>query len=281
MRVLVTGATGNVGRAALHSVCKAGLQARAGVRAHDASLPPGVEQVVVDFTDPSTWDHALDGVDALFLLRPPQLSDMGPTLNAFVDRGADRLEHVVFLSVAGAEGNRFIPHAAVEAHLREGSVPYTFLRASFFGQNLCGPYRDDIRDDDRLFVPAGHQPVTWVDTRDLGEVAATCFADPTLRGRALHLTGAEARTFDEVAASLTEQLGRPIRYVPASILGYLYHQRVRRQNPWAAALVYTVLHTALRLGAEREVDPTLAEILGRPPRTIDDTIRDHLSLWMP
>jgi uncharacterized protein YbjT (DUF2867 family) len=277
MRVLVTGATGNVGSAAATHLRDLGVTVRAAARSGAAF--PGMESAALDLHAPETWDAALDGVDGLFLLRPPAISDVGPTLNALVDRGRGRLKHVVFLSVAGAEKNTVIPHAKVEKHLRSSGIPWTFLRAGFFGQNLCGPYREDIRDDDRLYVPAGQEAVSWVDTRDLGEAAARAFLTEDARGQAWLLTGREARTYQEVAGLLSEELGRSIRYQPASVPGYLYHLRRRRGLPWAPAVVYTVLHTAIRMGAERRVDPTLAAVLGRPPRTIADTITDHLDLW--
>lgn len=278
MRVLVTGSTGNVGKNVVRSLHDLGLDAVAGVQ--PGSPPhPDAPSVALDFLDPSTWDEALAGVDGLFLLRPPPISDVGPTLNALVDRGRGQLRHVVFLSVAGAEKNTFIPHAKVEKHLVEGDTPWTFLRASFFGQNLCGPYRADIRDDDRIYVPAGHQPVSWVDTRDLGEAAARAFLTDQAHDTAWTLTGHETRTFDEVAALLSQHLGRSIRYQPASIAGYLRHLRTQRHLDWAPSVVYTVLHTAIRFGAEKRIDPTLERVLGRAPRTIEDTIVDHLELW--
>lgn len=283
-RVLVTGATGNVGQAALQALQALGVPVRAAVR---PGPPPdglaAVETVGLDLTEPATWEAALAGVDGLFLMRPPAISDMGPTLNAFVDRGLSMgLRRVAFLSVSGAEKNRIIPHAAVERHLRGlgERVAWTFLRAGFFAQNLCGAYREDIRDDDRLFVPAGAGQVAWVDTRDLGEAAARALLDPAAVGVAWRLTGPETRTFGEVAAILSEVLERPIRYEPASILAYLRHQRQQRGQPWAPAAIYTALHLAIRWGGEATVDPTLEQVLGRRPRTIRDTIRDHRDLWM-
>lgn len=276
MRVLVTGATGNVGSAVVESLAARGLVPVAAVRP-GADRALAVESVVLDFHDPATWPAALADIDALFLLRPPAISDVGPTLNAFVDAARD-LQHVAFLSVAGAEKNAAIPHAKVEAHLRAGPVPWTFLRPGFFAQNLCGPYRADIRDDDRIYVPAGDAAVSWVDTRDLGEAAALAFVSPEARGAAWTLTGGCTHSFAEVAALLSHHLGRPIRYEPASIPGYLAHLR-RRGLPWGAAAVFTVLHTAVRMGAEARIDTTLGELLGRPPRTVEDTIVDHLALW--
>ncbi len=277
-RILVTGATGNVGRAALAALRERGEDAVAAVRPGsraDVAHPI----ITLDFHDAATWDGALAGVDRLLLVRPPAIADVGSTLNAFVDRGAGRLRHVVFLSVAGAEKNSFIPHAKVEAHLRESGVPYTFLRAGFFGQNLCGAYRQDIAQDDRLYVPAGTQPVSWVDTRDLGEAAAIALSEGRGIGESWTLTGAEVATFEEVAGALSRYLGRSIRYEQASILGYLWHLRRHQGLPMAQAVVQTVLHLAIRFGAELRVDPRLGRVLDRTPRTIEDTIRDNLHLW--
>jgi uncharacterized protein YbjT (DUF2867 family) len=264
VRVLVTGASGNVGRAVLESLRALGVEA--------------VAAQGLDFTDPSTWDQALQGVDRLFLLRPPAISQVRSTLNAFVDRGRRQLEHVVFLSVVGAQQSSIIPHARVEAHLAASGLPWTFLRAGFFAQNLLGSYRLDLQRDDRLYVPAGGGRVAWVDTRDLGEAAARAFVDPAARQAAWTLTGPESATFAQVARVLSEELGREIRYEPASLLGYLWHLRRRRGLAWGEALVHGLLHVSLRFEGQAAVDPTLERVLGRRPRTVRDTIRDHREL---
>lgn len=276
--LLVTGATGNVGSAALAALRADGVPLRAAVFATPVS---GVPSVALDFTRRETWGPALEGVDRLFLVRPPALSDVRRTLVPFLDFARQQLQHVVFLSVVGADAHRFIPHAKIEAWLVRSGIPYTFLRAGFFAQNLTGPYRDDIRDDDRLYVPAGDGRVAWVDTRDLGEAAARAFADPAGRNVAWTLTGGESIGFREVAAVLSEELGRPIRYDAAGLPGYLRHLLRKRGQPFGQAVVFAVLHLAIRSGGQGEVDPTLARVLGRPPRTIRDTVRDHVRLWQP
>jgi len=280
MTHLITGATGQVGRATLQALLARGEPVRAAVRGPDHDLG-SVPTVRLDFEDPGTWDDALRGVRRVFLLRPPPISDVGPTLNAFVDHGAAQLERVVFLSVAGAEHASFIPHAKVEAHLRAGSVPWTFLRAGFFSHNVLTAYRRDVVEDDRLYVPAGAGRASWVDVRDLGEAAAIALCEPGAQRQAWSLTGPEACGFHEVAAILTRLLGRTIRYVPASIPGFVWHRVRRRGDPLAAAIVYTALHTALRFGSAEEVDPTLQQVLGRRPRTIEQTLVDHLDALRP
>lgn len=280
--VLVASATGNVGRAVVAGLLDAGIPVRAGdldpARVH--ARFPGVEAVHLDVTDPATFAPALEDVAGLFLLRPPPVSRVGPTVNALVDEAVRaRVGHVVFSSVAGADTNRIVPHHRVETHLQASGLDHTILRPGFFAQNLGDAYRADIRDDDRLFVPAGQGRVAFVDVRDLGEVAARVFADPAPhRGRGYVLTGPVAVTFDEVADELSRVLERSIDYVPAGVLPYARHLRARGL-PLPAVVVQTILHVGLRRGDAEAVDSTLADLLGRPPRTIVDYVADHAELW--
>ncbi len=150
------------------------------------ALGDDVEVAPLDFARPATFGPALVGVRALFLMRPPAVANVRDTLLPLVDAAAaGGVEHVVFLSVAGADTNRWIPHHAVEAHLRAGRVAWTLLRPGFFAQNLGDAYRRDIVEDDRLYVPAGDGAAAFVDVRDVAEVAALAFAAPDAhRGRA-------------------------------------------------------------------------------------------------
>lgn len=279
---LVVGALGNVGRAVVASLQDAGVPVRAAdrdpTRVHD--LLPGVDAVALDLTDPTTFGPALDGAGGVFLLRPPAIARVGPTLNAFLDAATQhRVDHVVFSSVAGADTNRVVPHHRVEVHLQVSGLPWTILRPGFFAQNLGGAYRSDIRDHDRVVVPAGDARVAFIDVRDLGDVAAQVFADPAPHvGRAHHLTGPEAVTFHEVATVLTEALGRPVSYEPVTITGYLAHLG-RQGLPDPQRIVQTILHVGLRRGDADEVDPTLERLLGRPPRDLSTYVTDHADLW--
>jgi len=269
MRILVTGASGNAGRELV-----AALERRA-VPHVAARRSSGF-----DFRVPATWDAALEGCDRLFLLRPPAISDVKSTLLPFLDRARTRgVTHVVFLSVAGAEKNALVPHHAVEAHLRR-TRGHTLLRPGFFAQNLQDAYLRDLREDDRIYVPAGRGRVAFVDLRDVAEVAADALVDPRRHeGRAYTLTGPEALDFVEVAALLTSATGRDVRYEPASIAGYLRHLVRRRRLSVAQATVQTILHVGLRFGQAARVDPTLPHLLGRQARTLRDYVADHVETW--
>lgn len=273
--ILVTGATGNVGRAVVTALRARGLPARPGLR-EPAGEP---DAVALDFLRPQTFAPALAGVGGLFLLRPPPISDVKPTLNALVDAAlAAGVRRIVFLSVIGADTRGYIPHAKVEKHLTQSTAEWSLLRAGFFAQNLGDAYRPDIRERDRLFVPAGAGRAAFVDVRDVGEVAARCFAEPGHERAAYTLTGPEALSFDEVAALLTRALGREIRYARPGVARYLWRLR-GRGLPLAQAVVQAVLHVGLRYGQAEAVDPTLASLLDHPPRTLARYIADHLELW--
>ena len=276
--MVVTGATGNVGRAVVDGLVARGRSLRVcdrNIGQDDAA----VERVRLDFTDPSTFVPALADASSVFVIRPPAISKVGPTINRFIDVAVEAgVEHVVFSSVAGAESNSIIPHHKIEQHLFESGVEWTVLRPGFFAQNIGGAYRNDIVNNDRIFLPSGRGRVAFIDARDIGEVAAEAMTDPQYRGKALHLTGPEAVTFDEVASKLTSVLGRRIDYQPTSTLRYLGHL-LKQRLPAMRAVVQTILHRGLRNGDAETVTGDVERVLGRPARTLDEYLAEHAVRW--
>lgn len=246
------------------------------------SLGKDTPAVALDFLDPSTFAGALAcRPRALFLVRPPPIGNVRNTLNVLIDRAAEAgVEHVVFLSVIGADTQTWVPHHDVEQHLLRSKLAWTFLRAGFFAQNLADAYREDIRSRDLLDLPAGRGRVAFVDVRDLAEVAALAFSDPSLRNQAWDLTGPEALSFDSVTQILSGILCRRIRYRRASIPGY-FLRCLARGLALRQAAIQTVLHVGIRFGNAERVDPSLERLLGYRPRTLGDYVADHAKLWAP
>ncbi|MFS0701692.1 NmrA family NAD(P)-binding protein [Cellulomonas sp. 179-A 4D5 NHS] len=280
--VLVTGASGNAGSAVLASLRSAGTQVRAAGTNPSAlaRVHPDVDVVKLDFLDPATFEPALDGVEGVFLLRPPAIARVGPTLNAFIDVAVrTRAGHVVFSSVTGADTNRFVPHHKVESHLMASGLPWTILRPGFFAQNLADAYRIDIVGRNRIVLPAGRGRAAFIDVRDVGEVAAAILRDPEPHtGSAYTLTGPQALGFEEVATILTAELGRHVRYEPVSVLRYALHLKLQGMG-LAQTVVQTVLHAGLRRGQADHVDPTLARLLHRAPHALEQYVHDFRSVW--
>ena len=284
-RVLVTGAVGNVGREVVRAIAARNHELRAAdLSVEDVHSMHGdeVDAVVLDYEIPETFAPALEGCDAVFLVRPPAIADMESTLLPFIDAAIESgVKHIVFLSCAGAATNKLVPHHAVEKHLAARNVSHTLLRPGFFSQNLGAAYRDDIAREGRLFLPAGKSRVAFVDIRDIAELAALIFDDPlSHQNQAYECTGPEALSFEEAARLMTDVIRRPIRYESASIAGYVRHLHVQGL-PLAQIAVQTVLHVGLRFGQTAKIDPTLERLLGRRPRTLATYVRESADLWAP
>jgi uncharacterized protein YbjT (DUF2867 family) len=283
--VLVTGAVGHVGREVVRAMASRGqvpYAADVSASAVEAMHGDRARPVRLDYEDACTFDKALEGIETVFLVRPPSIVSMESTLLPFVDAAIARgAKHIVFLSAAGAATNKLVPHHAVERYLSDCDVNYTFLRPGFFSQNLGVAYRDDIARDSRLFLPAGRGRVAFVDIRDVAELAAMILADPgPHRSAAYTCTGPEAFSFEETARLMTDVIRRPIRYECASIAGYVRHLHVRGL-PLAQIAVQTVLHVGLRFGQSEQIDPTLERLLGRRPRTLATYVRESADVWTP
>ncbi|HEX6887157.1 MAG TPA: NmrA family NAD(P)-binding protein, partial [Candidatus Nanopelagicales bacterium] len=264
------------------------LEAGQAVRAADIDplaiperLAPEVAAVRFDFTDAATWPAAFRGVDVMFLMRPPQLSniarDMVPALEAARAAGVG---HIVLLSLQGAEHARVVPHAKIEAWLRDSGLAWTFVRPSFFMENLSTTHAPDIRDRDAIIVPAGSGRTAFVAASDIAEVAAAALLDPAAhRNRAWTPTGPEALTYDEVAAILTDTLGRPIRYAHPGVLRYLPHAIRELGMPPAMALVTTAIYTVARLGKAAGLTDDVRTVTGHGPVALTDWAKEHRAAW--
>lgn len=281
-RILVTGATGNVGREVVQALQHlGGVIIRAGVRhvaLHEATWRawPQVQPVVFDFCDAATHAAALAGCDGLFLLRPPELTDAFGDLIARARRAG--VGHIVFLSVQGAEDNRFIPHHKTEQLLRASGVPYTLLRPAYFMQNFITTLRADLVARHRIFLPAGRARSALVDVRDVGSVAAVVLAEPGAQhhGQAYTLTAQHRLTFQQMAEQLTAGLGVPIAY--ESPTPWTFYRAKRREGLAPGfILVMLLLHYLPRFLAEPPVTSTIAELLGRPPIEFEQFVADNRS----
>jgi uncharacterized protein YbjT (DUF2867 family) len=282
--VLVTGATGNVGSMVVELLLDAGVPVRAAASSAEAvqsRFGDRVEAVALDFTDPSTWEEAYGGVQQMFLLRPPHLgrpkSQMLPSLEAAKGSG---IEHVVLLSLQGAEHNRLVPHHALEHWLRSSGLSWTFVRAAFFMQNLTTTHLTDVRDRSTLMVPAGDGATAFVDVLDVAAVATAALLDPPgHRDTAWTPTGPEALTYSEVAAILTDVLGRRISYPRPGVVRYARHASSTLGLPWRMVAVTTAIYTVARLGKAASLTDDVRTVTGHDPLTFRSFAEREAEHW--
>jgi uncharacterized protein YbjT (DUF2867 family) len=282
LKILLTGATGNVGAEVIRLLQQQNCHVVAAVRNPDKAqqiLGNNIDCVPFDFTNSNTFTSAFLGVNKLFLVRPPALAnlskDIAPALQAAIAAG---VEHIVFLSILGAERNKVVPHSQIERYINELGIKFTFLRASFFMQNLNTTHREDIKNGE-LFLPAGNGKTSFIDVRDIAAVAVRALIEDGHSNRAYPLTGNEALTYYEVADIFTSVLGKQIRYTNPSLLKFIWVMRSRGLK-LDFVLIMAAIYTTARLGLAGAVTPDTEQLLGRPPLTMRQYVEDYRQFWL-
>jgi len=219
MVITVTGSTGTIGSELVRLLSAAGAPTRAVYR--NAKNTPSLRGVVwlkADLRAESVLEPVLAGTTRLFLLSG---NDAGfGKLQIETLRAAQRLgiEHVVKLSALGASNhsNSSIAreHWEVEQALQQSTMTWTILRPHSFMQNWFGEVADSVRAEGAIYSPIDDGRVPYIDTRDIAAVGAEALLTPGPHaGRKYFLTGVEAVGFADVAAALSEAIGRTVSFV--------------------------------------------------------------------
>jgi len=228
-----------------------------------------------------TFGPAFAGIQRMFLMRPPAIADVNRFIAPAIDAAQQAgVRHIVFLSLIGMEQNRVVPHYKIEQYLIQSGVDYTFLRASFFMQNLNTTHRAEIQQRNEIFVPAGTGKTSFIDVRDIAAVAALALCEAGHANRAYDIMGSEALDYAQVAAILSQTLGRQVTYRQPSLLRFIWHWRAQGK-PWPLILVMAGIYTSVRLGWAGRVTAETERLLGRAPLTFKQYAADYRDYWLP
>lgn len=217
-KILVTGATGTIGKAVVKELKAAGAAFKAASRnvaAGHEKLGSDTEVVAFDFADPTTFNAATEGIDRVFLLGPPLTLELDKLLAPFIAHLQIKgIKRVVYFSALGAEkmGDSLGFHTMIEQQLKRENFDYTILKPTFFAQNFKNYEWENITERGITFVTAGEGKAAFVDVNDIAKVAAKVLTTDGHTGKQYQLTGPELLSYAEAAQILTEVTGKPIFY---------------------------------------------------------------------
>ncbi|MFF3555893.1 NAD(P)H-binding protein [Streptomyces tsukubensis] len=286
MTILVTGATGNVGRLVARELAGRGVPVRALTRdpakaaAAPAGFPSGVEWAVGDLARPGGLAEALAGVDRLLLFPYPDTADEVVALAKAA--GVRRI--VVLSSAAVTSGYDTTFHLPVERAVEASGLEWTFIRPGEFAVNKLELWGPSIRSERTVYDTDPDWVGSPVHEADIGDAIATALLDDGHAGRAYTFNGPESLTVREQVAVLARELGEEVRVQEVTPLEL--RERYLAQGGFAAASADFMLGFETYDGevveeaegfdlSEALVEASAEIVTGRPARTFAEWVREH------
>lgn len=281
--VLITGINGNVGTYVYESLVKMNQDIVGAVTSISKSKNKFKDTKLVefDFLNKNTYEEALEGVDRVFLMRPPHLGqpqDLYPFIDYMREKG---IELVVFLSLMGVEKNTIPPHHKIEKYIEGVGIPHCHIRPGFFMQNLSGIHANEIKESNNIFIPAGGSKCSFIDAKDIGYAIAKILSEYTLHQNTEYtITGQEALDYYQAADILSEVLGRKIIYSKPSWLSFRQYMIYHRKLDKKMVNVMIMLYFMTRLGTASAIHSDYQKITGDAPRTFKQFAKENINAWL-
>jgi uncharacterized protein YbjT (DUF2867 family) len=277
--ICVTGAGGTVGSEVVRQLAEANADFRAAYHSKekvDAAREKGIDAVLIDYNDPKTLHSAFKGCDKLFLLGPNMPNQAELEINAVEAAKTAGVRHIVKLSAIGADAEDFDfgrIHREVEKAIEASGLDWTFLRPNSFMQNTVTFMSQPIKTQSAFYTAADDARIGHVDVRDIAAVAVKALTEPGHEGKAYKLNGPEAFTYDQLAAKVSDALGRQVKHInipPADLKGAMLAEGM----PEVLADRLMDLERYYREGKADRNTSDIQQVTGREPRTFEDYARE-------
>ena len=278
--ILVTGATGHIGKELIPLLLEVGQPVRVLVRDERKAshLDRCIDRAVGDLNNPESLISAMRGVERVFLVTFEKQQDIN-VLEAAKRAG---VQHIVKLSTLEATEHKIKVgkwHYEREELIRASRLDWTFLRPGMFMSNSIEWWSDSIKGQGSVFFPGGKKgEVAPVDPRDVAKVAALALTQPGHAGQAYELTGSELFTIGEMVQVISHVLGKPIQYVDIPpIAAKLFMLKNRMDKTLVNALMEML--ASLRKNEGAIVTDTVQDVTGTAPRTFEAWCRNHVAAF--
>jgi uncharacterized protein YbjT (DUF2867 family) len=277
-RILVSGATGNLGRSVVVALRNKGIDVRAGGRNTQKLNAIGDETVLFDYANPSTVSATLEAVDALFLMAPPLDAEAPAKLKPVIDLAKSRgVRHIVFNSALGVDAVEQAPLRVCERYLMGSGVPYTIVRSNFFMENFSTGFLAPMVKSGTICLAADQAKTSFISVVDIAEVAATAFVK-ALTSKEYNLTGPEALDHTQVVTIISQVSGKTVTYQAIPEEAMLKGLRGTGM-PEGAVQYVGVLYSAVRAGCTAGVTTDVETVTGKKPTTFETFAGQNVNAW--
>ncbi len=284
-KLLITGATGNIGQHLVKILKEEGALFTALVRCPERAKlleQEGIPAVTGDLDDKASLEKAMQGVDKLFLLSAASLNQVKQQRNAIEAAATAGLRHIVKVSAMGASPSAPTQlgrmHALTEAEIRKGGFDWTFLHPHSFMQNFFFS-SESIRREGNFYSQHGKGKFSPVDARDIAQVAAKVLTGEGHEGKTYEITGPEAVSMKDVARTLELLLDREIRFIPISHEESRDYRKSLGVPDWLARDLAELDSLFVSGKAGGEVSPHFTEITGKRGTPLRQFIQDHYKMF--
>jgi uncharacterized protein YbjT (DUF2867 family) len=285
-KILVTGATGTIGKEVVRALRAKNLSVRAGARTPEkleALKKLGAEVVALDFNDPASVQSAFEGVDRVFLLTPFVESPVELAKGAIAAAKKAGVRFILRMSAAGADPNApaVLPreHGIIENLVKDSGIPWAVIQPSFFMDNFFNYSGDSIKGQSAVYGASGTGKVAYVSSADVGAVAAEILANPEKHASKSYLiTGGEAVTDEQAVRTLSEVLNREIKLVNMPAKDYEAALRSAQLPNWMVENLLFLESMVKAQGWAEATVTTVKDVTGREPERLRSFFERNKSL---
>ncbi|WP_036295910.1 SDR family oxidoreductase [Methylosinus sp. PW1] len=270
--ILVTAATGTVGQHLVPRLLALGHRVKAASRSGSSGQH---NSVVLDFAKPETFESALAGVDAAYIVIPTGTADP-LALAGFINAAAAASVKLIVQTAIGVDASEDIPYRKLERLVEKSGAPYVLLRPNWFFDNFHHYWLKGILDHGLIALPAGDARTSLIDARDIADAAITALTTSEHDGQAFTLTGSESVSYGEAAEILSAVLRRPIRYEAVDTAGFLDFAAKSGLSEGHAQMLASIFYPVAQGWTSADSGET-ARLTGRPPRRFVDYLADNAS----
>lgn len=282
MKVFVYGATGLVGSLLAEKLLAAGHEVIGSSRKpNEAKKASNLSWVFADPKEPTKGVEILEKVDKAFFVSPSGLTNQFDILNPWIEQAKKvKLGKFVLMTANGVE---FAPPEApfrkAEIALENSGITWNIIRPNWFMQNFKTYWGGDIKNDNKIYFPAGSAKTAFIDARDIASSAFTLLTDDSLNNQAITLSGKEAITHEEVAKKISDATGLKITYVDMDP-----QDLKQKLLGWGLSLEYAefflYIANALKEGHSANVVEGVKKITGKDPIDFDQFVKDYKTTWV-